>query len=949
MANELPALVQRVEADISDLERGLRDAGRTVEKFGQDGAKAGDRAGKGLERSLNTVSGNARLTANQLQNLSYQANDVFTSLASGAPALQVLAQQGGQIYQALGNTPGGAAAGLKDLASRAAGLITSARLIAGGLTGAAGAAAFLGIKYSDAQEKIEIGLLGIGRASGATVKDINNIAAAAAETKRVTVGEAREIATALAATGKIGPGNIAALTNLAPGFARLTGQSTAEAGAALAKMFSDPAKGIAEMEARLGALDGVTKSSIRNLLEQGKAQDALALAVRAFTPEIERAAEKTSWYARQWQAVKAAASAASDAVGHAVAAASGNGTPDDRVRRAQERVNQLRGVQTQDTPQSGLLGGLTQDILRQRRAAASAAPDSAEMQRAEKDLQDAIENRDRLAKAEREASAATKARNDAEKASTTIESLNAEARAIQALQNAIEALQGQVADDRIRGFLTPEAAAQANATLDTMRAKLSGLREDYARGGAAAAQALKAAEFESANASASTYARAIAEIDRQYKEAVKSAAALGDAATRTNRIGTAEAVRTNQIAATNEQYLQQPSNYYRGVKDAPEQYRQLFLDAGAKYGLDPNFIASIAAKESSFNPNAIGPQTRYGRAQGMMQFIPDTAKRFNIDPLNPAQAIDAGANYLSQLKKMFGGNEALAAAGYNAGEGRIQGILKEGKGLSAFPDETQKYLGVIFKQSADIKQQAAVTREWDKSLEDAGKSLDATTKYLGVSNYELIKSQQAQALTNAAIQAGIPLSDELKASIDKRAAALANLSQQDAAVRAGEEVRFQRSTLGMTPDQQSVAQTLRSYRLDPGSDAGKDLAGQLSEIQTLSTAKSDTGSFLKSINADLMRGTSLANAMSNAFGSLITKMGDRAIDSLLGMAFGDTSKGGGGGGLLGSLISSLAGSSLKLAGGGFVSGPGTSTSDSIAARLSKTEFGTEGGFGRVLP
>jgi hypothetical protein len=72
--------------------------------------------------------------------------------------------------------------------------------------------------------------------------------------------------------------------------------------------------------------------------------------------------------------------------------------------------------------------------------------------------------------------------------------------------------------------------------------------------------------------------------------------------------------------------------------------------------------------------------------------------------------------------------------------------------------------------------------------------------------------------------------------------------------------------------------------------------------------------------------------MKNAVTGLLSKVADRGLDSLLNLAFGGTK---GGGGLLASLF---GGGTVKAAGGGRVSGPGSGTSDSIAARLSNGEY-----------
>lgn len=95
-------------------------------------------------------------------------------------------------------------------------------------------------------------------------------------------------------------------------------------------------------------------------------------------------------------------------------------------------------------------------------------------------------------------------------------------------------------------------------------------------------------------------------------------------------------------------------------------YASLFEAAGAKHGVDSRLLASVAKVESNFNPNAGSP----AGAQGLMQFMPSTAKGMGIDPLDPAQAIDGAARYLRGQLDRFGSVE-LALAAYNAGPGAV--------------------------------------------------------------------------------------------------------------------------------------------------------------------------------------------------------------------------------------------------------------------------------------
>ena len=95
-------------------------------------------------------------------------------------------------------------------------------------------------------------------------------------------------------------------------------------------------------------------------------------------------------------------------------------------------------------------------------------------------------------------------------------------------------------------------------------------------------------------------------------------------------------------------------------------YADLFTRAGARYGVDASLLAAVASQESSFNASAVSP----AGAQGLMQFMPATAKGLAVNALDPTSAIDGAARYLSSLTKQFGSTE-LALAAYNAGPGTV--------------------------------------------------------------------------------------------------------------------------------------------------------------------------------------------------------------------------------------------------------------------------------------
>lgn len=116
---------------------------------------------------------------------------------------------------------------------------------------------------------------------------------------------------------------------------------------------------------------------------------------------------------------------------------------------------------------------------------------------------------------------------------------------------------------------------------------------------------------------------------------------------------------------------------------------QLLADLAPAYGVLPHFALAIGLTESALNPQALSPKS----AMGVMQLIPATAERFNVTrPYDPEQNIRGGLAYLRWLLAYFEGDIALAAAGYNAGEGAVDRY----RGVPPYR-ETQAYVERILR------------------------------------------------------------------------------------------------------------------------------------------------------------------------------------------------------------------------------------------------------------
>ncbi|MBH0095294.1 lytic transglycosylase domain-containing protein [Psychrobacter sp. NZS113] len=124
-----------------------------------------------------------------------------------------------------------------------------------------------------------------------------------------------------------------------------------------------------------------------------------------------------------------------------------------------------------------------------------------------------------------------------------------------------------------------------------------------------------------------------------------------------------------------------------GTRNAYDSY---IRDSAQRHGVDPALMKAMMHTESAFNPNARSPVG----AQGLMQLMPATARRFKVsNPWNPADNIEGSAKYIAWLMRRFDNRIEYAVAGYNAGEGNVD---KYG-GIPPFK-ETQNYVKKVMSR-----------------------------------------------------------------------------------------------------------------------------------------------------------------------------------------------------------------------------------------------------------
>jgi hypothetical protein len=340
----LGAAQARLNAEIAEANALFRAGAITAQEQSAAHALAQTRF-NGTAKALGAVGASTKLTSAQLVNLSYQFNDVVVSLAGGQRPLMVLLQQGSQISQVFG--PGAGITGiLKGVGQALATLITPTTLLVGGIVAVGGAALYAYGSFVSSEKRLEAALGGVGRAAGATVGDLNEIADAAASAGRVSVSAARDMEEAFLRTGRIGVSSFVDLIAVARNYAATTGEDVDAAVKELAAAFADPGKGADALNAKVGFLDDRTRQYVKTLAAQNDFTGAQRALLDALKGSLVDAGETTTALGRAWDFVKRNASNALDSIGSGI----------DRVFSGPSLEQRLRDLQQERSVATGPWG-----------------------------------------------------------------------------------------------------------------------------------------------------------------------------------------------------------------------------------------------------------------------------------------------------------------------------------------------------------------------------------------------------------------------------------------------------------------------------------------------------------------------------------------------------------------------------------------------------------------
>lgn len=250
----------------------------------------------------------AKQYAANLRGVPAQFTDIAVSLQAGQNPMTVFLQQGGQLKDMFG----GIGPAAKALGGYVLGLVNP-------FTVAAAAAAVLALAYkqgSDEATAYNTSLAMTGNTVGTTAGQLSTLAQQIALSNG-TVGKAASVLAQLAGSTRIPIQAFEGIAQAAIRFESATGQAADETVKNFEKIAKDPAAEILKLNESMNFLTATTYEQIKAFQEQGRTQEAAALANDAYEKGLNRTSSSVKanlgYLETSWNAVKSAAKEAWDA------------------------------------------------------------------------------------------------------------------------------------------------------------------------------------------------------------------------------------------------------------------------------------------------------------------------------------------------------------------------------------------------------------------------------------------------------------------------------------------------------------------------------------------------------------------------------------------------------------------------------------------------------------
>ncbi|EPQ9407909.1 TPA: phage tail tape measure protein [Klebsiella variicola] len=371
-----------------------KDAGLLTPEYHAELSNKLDLTEKGLNQVSNVMRYGA-ISAGQYKNamrlLPAQLNDIAVGLAGGMPLFTIFMQQGSQIADSFGGWgnlfeiikqqllgAGDAADESSDSlsdnanslsenaenAKKLTGFLNPMTIGIGALIAVVGTLAYAWYKGSQEQQEYNKTLIMTGNIAGATAGKLADMASRVASDTGNPIGDVAAILNDVVSSGKIAADSIEMVTHA---IVSMTDASDIAAGTLVSdfeKIAANPVSAVTELNEKYNFLTLDIYRQIQALQEQGKTQDAAALATQEYSKMLEERSAKLSdnlgLFESAWKTLGDTAKGAWDAMLNIGREA----TLAQRLEEAQKLVNTAAGGYTRDVwgNVTGLRGEAQADV-----------------------------------------------------------------------------------------------------------------------------------------------------------------------------------------------------------------------------------------------------------------------------------------------------------------------------------------------------------------------------------------------------------------------------------------------------------------------------------------------------------------------------------------------------------------------------------------------------------
>ena len=278
-------LVQAIQRTTAQMEAGSRTSARYFEVLAQQ--RGVDPAAlqpylqqlRAIEQAQQGTGQSAAQTANAMRQVPAQLTDIITSLQGGMEPLTVLIQQGGQLRDSFGGIgPAARAMGAQVLA------------LVNPFTVAAAAAAVLTLAYYQGSQEADAyrnSLIMTGNAVGASADQLADMARAISDANG-TQSDAAQALVALVEAGNVPAERLQQFAAVAIALQEALGKSVSDTAKEFAELGEKPVEASERLNSKYHYLTAAVYEQIKALEEQGRTEDAAAVAQEAYSAAMDK-------------------------------------------------------------------------------------------------------------------------------------------------------------------------------------------------------------------------------------------------------------------------------------------------------------------------------------------------------------------------------------------------------------------------------------------------------------------------------------------------------------------------------------------------------------------------------------------------------------------------------------------------------------------------------------